>query len=84
MRLVRPFSSLYWYIQDRRPDLSARRPKPLQLASQKNFSPCPGVQCMVRMFAFVKAPATRPLAGVGCENRRPAWKQCGSRSDGGR
>src|SRR4029078_1710450 len=34
-------SSLYWKIQDRRPELNARIPKPRQLASQKNssFSP---------------------------------------------
>jgi hypothetical protein len=56
MRRVRLCSSLYWKTQERRPDPSARMPKPLQLASQKNTSPLPGGHRIFGTLTFVKAP----------------------------
>jgi hypothetical protein len=61
IRRVRLCSSLYWKIQDRRPELNARIPKPRQLASQKNSSFSPDAHRILATLVFVK-PTVRVAA----------------------
>jgi hypothetical protein len=56
MRRVRLCSSLYWKIQERRPELNVLIPIPRQLASQKHASFFPGGHRILATLAFVKTP----------------------------